>query len=294
MRSTVHLHTAKDLLALRATIAPAIEAANPRRRARAGGAEVDMEAVVEEGERLFAKGEALTAKQLRDALEKAPPRARTSARSPWSCERIWRWCACPTAAGGASRPRRPSPRWRPGSASRRPSAPTSRSWWSATWARSARPRWPTPSSGWAPRGLAPAFEKLDLKRFEDENGRELFDLPDAPRPAEDTPAPVRFLPEFDSLMLAHKDRTRVISDEHRKGLTTKNLRVRATVLVDGRVAAFWKLEKKSGTATVVVEPLVRIKKADRAEIEAEGEALARFLEPGAKRHVVKLSAGVKP
>ena len=93
------------------------------------------------------------------------------------------------------------------------------------------------------------FERLgsELARFRDERGRELFDLKDAPRPPADAPAPVRLLPEFDSLMLAHADRTRVIADEHRKSLTTKNLRVRATVLVDGRVAAYWKLEKSRGT-----------------------------------------------
>jgi Winged helix DNA-binding domain len=113
-------------------------------------------------------------------------------------------------------------------------------------------------------------------------------LPSAPRPPSDAPAPVRLLPEFDSLVLAHADRTRVISDEHRKDLTTKNLRVRATVLVDGTVAGFWKLEKSRGTASVVVEPLVKLRAADRRAVLAEAEDAARFLEPGAKTQGARL------
>lgn len=286
MRSTVHLHTAKDLLALRSTIAPAIEAATLS-VVRVRRAEVDMEAVVEEGEKLFAKGEALTAKQLRDALEKGHKGEDIRAlamvvRTHLAMVRVpngGRWGFTPSA------PFTPLETWLGKPAAKRANQPKLVERYLGAFG----PASVADAEQWlGAGGLAPAFEKLDLKRFEDEQGRELFDLPDAPRPAEDTPAPVRFLPEFDSLMLAHKDRTRVISDEHRKQLTTKNLRVRATVLVDGRVAAFWKVEKKTGTTTVVVEPLVRLTKADRAETKAEGEALARFLEPGAKRHAVKL------
>ena len=78
------------------------------------------------------------------------------------------------------------------------------------------------------QGLAPVFEALrpQLLVFKGESGRrELFDLPDAPRPGEDVPAPARFLPEFDNLVLAHADRTRLLADEHRGALVTKNLRV---------------------------------------------------------------------
>jgi hypothetical protein len=89
-------------------------------------------------------------------------------------------------------------------------------------------------------------------------------------------------------VLAHADRTRVISDEHRKALTTRNLRVRATVLVDGVVAGFWKLEKSRGEAAVVVEPLVRLRAADRRAVLEEAEATARFAEPGAKRHSARI------
>ena len=271
MRSTLHLHTAKDLLALRATIAPAIEAATLG-VVRVRRADVDMEAIVEEGEKLFAKHEALTAKQMRDALEKGHKGEDIRAlamvvRTHLAMVRVpdgGRWGFTPSA------PFTPLETWLGKPAAKRANQPKLVERYLGAFG----PASVADAEQWlgAP-GLSGAFDKLDLKRFEDEKGRELFDLPDAPRPAEDTPAPVRFLPEFDSLMLAHKDRTRVISDEHRKGLTTKNLRVRATVLVDGKVAAFWKLEKKN----VAVEPLVKLTKADRKEIETEREALAEFL-----------------
>ncbi len=74
-----------------------------------------------------------------------------------------------------------------------------------------------------------------LSTFRDERGRELFDLLDAPRPDLDTPAPARFLPEFDNLILSHGDRTRVIADEYRKAIASKNGMVPATFLVDGFV-----------------------------------------------------------
>lgn len=112
-----------------------------------------------------------------------------------------------------------------------------------------------------------AFDALELERF----GAH-YDLPDAPRPGEDADAPVRFLPDFDSVLLAHADRSRVIADEHRAQLTTANLRVRATVLVDGQVAGFWKLERKR----VVVEPLRRLTRAEQRQLDAESERLAGF------------------
>ena len=120
-----------------------------------------------------------------------------------------------------------------------------------------------------------------LRVFTDDRGRELFDLPDAPRPDEATPAPVRFLPEFDSLVLAHADRRRVISDEHRPGLTTKNLRVRATFLWDGFAAGTWETERKRATATLRLRPFEPLPRAAVKELTAEAEAVLTFTEPDA-------------
>jgi hypothetical protein len=134
------------------------------------------------------------------------------------------------------------------------------------------------------RGLRPAFEALrpELATFRDERGRELFDLPDAPRPPADAPAPARFLPDFDNLVLAHDDRTRVLTAEHRARLVTKNGLVAATILVDGMVAGTWKVARARGVATLAVQPFARLPAAARRALAAEGERLARFVEPAAK------------
>ena len=121
-----------------------------------------------------------------------------------------------------------------------------------------------------------------LEVFAGERGRELFDLPDAPRPDGDVPAPVRLLPEFDSLVLAHDDRSRVIADEHRPLVTTKNLRVKATFLVDGVVAGTWTTAVKRKVATLTLSPFAKLPKAAAEELEAEAVALLAFIEPDAK------------
>ena len=127
-----------------------------------------------------------------------------------------------------------------------------------------------------------------LASFEDERGRELFDLPDAPRPDEEAEAPPRFLPEFDNLLLAHKDRSRVIADKHRSTVFTKNLRVRATFLVDGLVAGTWEVERKKRVATLKVAPFAKVTKSVARELADEGEALTRFLEEDAEDVAVKI------
>lgn len=143
------------------------------------------------------------------------------------------------------------------------------------------------------QSLREAFEELrpELVTFRDERKRELFDLPDAPRPAEDSPAPVRFLPEFDNLVLAHDDRTRVIADEHRPRVTLKNLQVRATFLVDGFVAGAWKVERKRKAATLVLEPFGKLARKTVSELEREGDALLRFVEDDAEVREVRCAAG---
>ncbi|MCM2417034.1 winged helix DNA-binding domain-containing protein [Streptomyces sp. RKAG293] len=120
-------------------------------------------------------------------------------------------------------------------------------------------------------GLPAAVTALreELVTFRDERGRELLDLPDAPRPDPGTPAPVRFLPAFDNVILGYHDRGRIIDDAHR-GLSVAGARV---VLVDGRVAATWSVE----AGTVTVTPLDRFARADRTAVAEQGQALASFL-----------------
>ena len=133
-------------------------------------------------------------------------------------------------------------------------------------------------------GLRPTFEALraGLRTFRDEKGVELFDLPDAPLPRGDVPAPVRFMPEYDNLVIGHADRSRVLPEEHRKKVLLSAGRVRATVLVDGFVAGAWRMEKAAKTATLVIERFQDLDEATRGEIEAEGGRLLRWLDPEAR------------
>lgn len=128
-------------------------------------------------------------------------------------------------------------------------------------------------------GLPAAVKALraELVSFRDERGRELLDLPGAPRPDPETPAPVRFLPAFDNAILGYHDRSRIIDDAHR-GLSVAGERV---VLVDGRVAATWGVEAD----TVTVTPLGTLSRADRAAVTEQGSELASFLSDGASDRV---------
>lgn len=141
------------------------------------------------------------------------------------------------------------------------------------------------------KNLRPVFEALrpQLVTFRDERNRELFDLPDAPRPDEDTPAPVRFLPEFDNILLGHDDRRRIIADEHRPRIFLKNLQVLGAFLIDGFVAGAWKTERKKKDAVLTLTPFVPIPKKTVAALEQEGEALLGFLEPDAANRAVQVA-----
>lgn len=147
---------------------------------------------------------------------------------------------------------------------------------------------------WSGMGAVRAlFDELRprLKVFRDERGRELFDLPKAPRPDEDVAAPVRFLPEYDNLTLGHADRTRIIAEEHRPALLSRNLYVPGVLLVDGFAAGLWKVETKKRTARLMISPFEGLPKAARKAVQEEGEQLLRFVEPEAKEVVVELGKG---
>jgi hypothetical protein len=118
-----------------------------------------------------------------------------------------------------------------------------------------------------------ALELLDLRRFRDEQGRELLDVPRAPLPDADTPAPVRFLPKWDNVLLAHSDRSRILPHPHRKLIIGKNGDVAQTFLVDGFVAGTWRLEN----GRVHLEPLAKLSRATRSELEDEAANLEAFL-----------------
>jgi len=132
-------------------------------------------------------------------------------------------------------------------------------------------------------GLGKVFDRLrgDLLTFRDEQGRELFDLPDAPRPDPDTPAPVRFLAEFDNIVLSHADRTRIISTTDWKAIAASRLPPRP-VLVDGYTRATWKIE----SGRLLIAPFVPLTKANRTALTREGRRLLEFAAPEAGTHEV--------
>jgi len=125
--------------------------------------------------------------------------------------------------------------------------------------------------------------------------RELLDLPDAPRPGGDVPAPVRLLPDYDNVWLSHAQRSRVVADAHRRALQTPNGRMPAAVLVDGSVRATWVLERERAgdrgarrtTATLTVTPLERLSPGERRDVLAESERCVRFVADDADAHAVR-------
>jgi hypothetical protein len=118
-----------------------------------------------------------------------------------------------------------------------------------------------------------ALDRLELRRFRDEHGRELFDVPRGPLPDPETPAPVRFLPKWDNVLLAFADRTRVLPEEHRKTVIGMNGDVAQTFLVDGFVAGTWRVED----GRVAVDPFGPLTRAVKREVEEEATRLEEFL-----------------
>ncbi len=281
-RATLHLLTADDLVAFRASLDPVMARAMKVLGAKADA--LDLPAVLEAAEHLLAEAPARF-----DDL-----RPRLQAQFPDVDER---------ALGYAVRTRLPlvmvpgDDRW--GFAANAPVTPaapflgTSLAPGDRAPALAARylaafgPASAADFQTWS--GLTGAKQLLEsvdppLRRFRDDQGHQLFDLDEAPRPDPDTPAPVRFLPEFDSLVLAHADRRRVVADEHRAGLVTKNLRVKAAVLLDGTVVGTWSTSRRKDVATLELTPLRRLTKKVVGSLEPEGRAVLAFLEEDAGRY----------
>ena len=144
--------------------------------------------------------------------------------------------------------------------------------------------------------LREPIERLrpQLRTFRDENGQELFDVPDGPLPDPDTPAPPRFLPVFDNLVLSHKDRSRVIGDT--AGLPMGDelfaIFVGGGVLVDGFVQAGYKIERAGDRATLVVKTLRPLSAEDRVAVAEEGARRLAFTAPDASDYDVRFEAAV--
>ena len=278
MRNTVHLVSARDGLALRPLMQPVFDRTLYSTRANRAHLEgIDIEALVAAGRTLLEE-KPRTAKELGELLQEQWPE-----RDPASLARGIRHLVPlvqvpPRGLWGKSGP----------------AAHTTAEAWLG------RPLGPAPSleetilrylgafgpatvkdvQTWSGLSrLGDVIERLRprLRIFRDESGKELFDVPDAPMPDPDTPAPPRFLPEFDNLILSHADRTRVIAEEYRKAIASKNGMVPATVLVDGFVRGTWKTERSRGKATLEIKPFEPLTKDDRDALAEEGERLIRFV-----------------
>ena len=119
-----------------------------------------------------------------------------------------------------------------------------------------------------------ALDRLEpLRRFRDEHGRELLDVPRGPLPDHETPAPVRFLPKWDNVLLAFADRTRVLPEQYRKTVIRMNGDVAQTFLVDGFVAGMWRVEN----GRIVLEPFAALSRSVQHELEDEAGRLEAFL-----------------
>jgi len=284
-RGTLHLVTAADFLRFRTTVAPVLEAGLKVLGDRGEGLEPAK--VVAAAKKLLAK-EPLTFTEVRDALQQQFPGV--NERALGYCTRMlvplvmyptdarWSWSA--------------NARFTP-----------AEDWLGAKLHTKAEPQelvtrylaafgpaTPADFQTWSGLQKAkPLFDSLELETFTDEAGKTLYDVPDAPRPDPDTAVPVRFLPEFDNLLLSHAKRERIIADEHKPAVYTKNLRVKATYTVDGLVAGLWTADKKRGVATLTLAPFGRTLKKTLTELEREGTALLRFLEPDAKTYQVVTS-----
>ncbi|WP_327727154.1 winged helix DNA-binding domain-containing protein [Streptomyces sp. NBC_00487] len=264
MRSTIHTHTAEDCLTLRPLVQPARERELNLFRKGLAGVDLDRLAAIA---RELVEAEPRTLKQLREALlvewpDADPfalgiaarcrlPLVQVTPRGLWGRSGQ---VALTTAEHWLGRPAEPAPA--PETVVRRYLAafgPASVKDMQ-TWAGLTR--------------LREAFERLrpELLTFRDDHGTELFDLPDAPRPDPETPAPPRLLPEFDNLLLSHADRSRVVPPDL-KGRSWQGNQAYRTFLVDGFLAGIWKLD----AGVLTLEPFGRLTRQQRADLVAEAE-----------------------
>ncbi len=287
MRSTLHLLSAADYAALRLALQPPASVALRVLGARAEG--LDPVGVVSATRELLA-GRPLTFDAIRAGLQERFPEVNDRALG-YAARTLVPLVMVPDAAGRWGYPRAGefalAEEFLDG-----PLAPAAPAALAARYLGAYGPASAADVQAWSGVGGMKAVldgMRSELEVFADERGRELFDLPDAPRPGAGVAAPVRFLPEFDNLVLAYDDRSRVIADEHRPLVTTKNLRVKATFLVDGVVAGIWTVATKRRVATLSLEPFVSLPQRAVKALTAEGEALARFAEPEARDWAVAVA-----
>ena len=283
MRGTIHLVTAEDCLWMRPLVQPVLDSQLRGSRRNLDG--VDREALVAEGTKLLARaprshaelGELLAPRwpqhepeHLAMAMRAWAPLVQVPPRGLWGKSGGARHTTVKTWLGRALA-RRPDP----GELVLRYLAAFGPATVKdvQTWSGLSR--------------LAEVVEGLrpQLRTFEGPSGEELLDVPDGPLPDPDTPAPPRFLPEYDNTLLSHANRDRVVAPGDVQRVFT-----RGALLVDGFLRGAWKIARKSGTATLQIEAFKRLAKADRAEVAEEGARLLDFAAAEARERRVRFEA----
>ncbi|MFF9012419.1 winged helix DNA-binding domain-containing protein [Streptomyces sp. NPDC014870] len=273
LRSTIHTHTAEDVLTLRPLVQPARDREVKIFRAGLDGVDLDRLADLS---RALVEEEPRTPKEIREALLVHWPDA-----DPQSLSVAAR-CLLPLV--------QVTPRglWRRSGQVR---LTTARAWFHTPgdaektdldsvvlrYLAAFGPASVKDMQTWCGlTRLRDAFERLRprLLAFQDDNGVELFDLPEAPRPDPDTPAPPRFLPEYDNLLLSHADRRRFVSVEA-KNRTWKGNQAFSVFLLDGLLAGLWRLEETKERTTMTIQPFGRPSTSQRAALAEEAERLLR-------------------
>jgi hypothetical protein len=145
-------------------------------------------------------------------------------------------------------------------------------------------------AGQVPPRIRPVLEAMAprLSRLPGEDGRVYFDVARARRPDEGTPAPIRFLPRYDELLMGYAHRDRVMDARYRPAIYSANGILEATFLVDGFGAGTWAVESTKGAAVLRAKPFAKLSRADRAGLIEEGERLVRFAAPQARTHGVRI------
>ena len=281
MRSTIHLVTSRDCLRLRPVMQLPVEKSLGGYRKQIEGIDHDAllgfaDELFEENPRTGIQLEAELAKRWpkRDAhalamaircwlpLVQVPPRALWGRSGAAAHTTAQRWLGKPLA--GSSDPADAVRRYL---AAFGPASPKDIQTWSGL------------------TGVAEVIEKLRrrLRTFRDEDGIELYDVPDAPFPDPDIPAPPRFVPEYDNILLSHSDRRRVIADGYRTRIFTKG-----GLLVDGFAVGRWWIKKARSAAILQIDLFEKLPKRDRALVEAEGLELLAFAAPEATLEIAGL------
>lgn len=285
MRGTIHLVTADDAVALRPLLQPVLERILLSRRRGYAGA--DLAAVADAGHSILAT-EPMTYAELGKRLAERWPEQDAEALSRVVQVRVPLVQVPPRGLWHRSGAARHTPLdvWVPG---RRPRG-LSLERLIGRYLAAFGPASMRDAQAWCGLSkLAAVVEQLgkQIERFTGPDGTLLFDLPTAPRPDPDEPAPPRFLPYYENLVLGLDDRSRIFAP--RMPRFPSNTFVRF-VLIDGIFGATWKLTRKKDMVTLLIEPFVRVSKPDRAAIREEGLRLLETFEPDAKSRGVRVSA----